>query len=201
MNSNTSGAAVAMDHQLTASEREQAHVYLQQTQNGITGAIKGLSAAQWNFTSAPDRWSIAGVVEHVIFVYDRVLGPAREQLAKAPPPPADRDHKLVDSIILAQFPNRLAKFPAPEMSHPAGRFTSPAEAIASLQKAYEGLNEYVESPDLRQHALEAAPIKAITKGVYDSMDAYQWILAASAHCERHTKQILEIRADPNFPAA
>ena len=31
------------------------------------------------------------------------------------------------------------------------------------------------------------------------MDGYQWILTAAAHVERHTKQMLEVRADPNFP--
>jgi hypothetical protein len=31
------------------------------------------------------------------------------------------------------------------------------------------------------------------------LDAYEWILFISAHSERHTKQILEVKADPNFP--
>jgi len=31
------------------------------------------------------------------------------------------------------------------------------------------------------------------------MDAYQWILFIAAHSERHTKQLLEVKADPNFP--
>jgi hypothetical protein len=31
------------------------------------------------------------------------------------------------------------------------------------------------------------------------LDAYQWILLISAHSERHTKQIEEVKADPNFP--
>jgi hypothetical protein len=31
------------------------------------------------------------------------------------------------------------------------------------------------------------------------LDAYQWLLFISAHSERHTKQILEVRGDPNFP--
>jgi hypothetical protein len=31
------------------------------------------------------------------------------------------------------------------------------------------------------------------------LDAYQWLLFISAHSERHTKQILEVKADPNFP--
>jgi len=201
MNSNTSTAAVlAADQQLSESEREQAHVYLQQTRNGITGAIQGLSTAQWKFKPAADRWSIAEITEHVNFIFDLVLG-ARAQLSQAPPPPADRDHALVDSIVINQFPNRLKKFPAPERSHPDGRFASPAAAIDLLTKSYTGLGEYVEAPDLRLHAAEAAPLKAVTNGVHQVMDGYQWILAAAAHCERHTKQILEVRADPNFPAA
>ena len=32
-----------------------------------------------------------------------------------------------------------------------------------------------------------------------TLDAYQWILLISAHSERHTKQIEEVKADPNFP--
>ena len=201
MNSNTSGAAVlAAENRLTASEREQAQTYLRQTHNGVIGAIQGLSDAQWKFK--PNAcWSIAEVVEHVVFVFERVVGPVFDQLANAPAPPADRDHAHVDFIVIHQFPNRLAKFPAPEISHPGARFTSPAEAIDPLQKAYQALNQRLELQDLRLHALEAAPLKAVSKGAYQSMDGYQWILAAAAHCERHTKQILEVRADPNFPAA
>jgi hypothetical protein len=40
----------------------------------------------------------------------------------------------------------------------------------------------------------------LTNGAHDRMDGYQWILAATAHAERHTKQILEVRADENFPS-
>jgi hypothetical protein len=31
------------------------------------------------------------------------------------------------------------------------------------------------------------------------MDAYQWLIFNGAHCKRHTAQILEVKADPNFP--
>ncbi len=31
------------------------------------------------------------------------------------------------------------------------------------------------------------------------LDAYEWVLFIAAHSERHTKQILEVKADPNFP--
>jgi hypothetical protein len=30
-------------------------------------------------------------------------------------------------------------------------------------------------------------------------DAYEWVLLIAAHSERHTKQIEEVKANPNFP--
>ena len=31
------------------------------------------------------------------------------------------------------------------------------------------------------------------------LDGYEWVLLIAAHSERHTKQMLEVKADPNFP--
>ena len=45
--------------------------------------------------------------------------------------------------------------------------------------------------DLREHATDSPLGK--------QLDAYEWILFAGAHSERHTKQIEEVKADPNFP--
>ena len=190
--------AFAAELTLTSSELDYARLYLQQTQNGVVGATKGLSQTQWNFKPAPDRWSIAEILEHMVLTQDLVLGPTREKLAKAPPP-SERDNKLVDAIVANQIPDRTAKFKAPEFLQPTGRWT-PAAAMDRLLKNYAQLTEYLETtPDLRQHALDAPPLKAVSKGAYDSMDGYQWILATAAHVERHTKQILEVKADGNFP--
>jgi len=183
---------------VTSSELDHARLYLEQTQNGVVGATKGLSQAQWNFKPAPDRWSIAEIVEHMVLTQDLVLGPTREKLAKAPPP-SERDNTLVDAIVVNQIPDRTSKFKAPEFLQPTGRWT-PAVAMDRLLKNYGQLTEYLETtPDLRHHALDAPPLKAVSKGAYDSMDGYQWILATAAHVERHTKQILEVKANANFP--
>ena len=32
-----------------------------------------------------------------------------------------------------------------------------------------------------------------------TIDAYQWLLLLAAHSARHTAQIEEVKADPNFP--
>jgi hypothetical protein len=192
-------AALAAAPKLTSPELDLARLYLEQTCNGVIGATKGLSPAQWNFKPAPDRWSIAEIVEHIVLVQETVLGPVRDQLAKAPSPPV-RDNKDVDMIIIHQFPDRTFKVTAPEVVQPTSRW-SPEVTMERLVANYARLAEYLETtPDLRLHAIDALPLKVITNGDYEKMDGYQWILAAAAHAERHTKQILEVKADPDFPS-
>jgi len=31
------------------------------------------------------------------------------------------------------------------------------------------------------------------------LDGYEWLLFIGAHSERHTKQMLEVKASPDFP--
>src|SRR5215469_1707517 len=134
MNSNAP-AAVA-EQTLSASEMEQARLYFEQTRDGVLGAVKGLSPAQWNFKPAADRWSIAEILEHVVFVQDRVLERLRDQIPQAPRPPADHDSKQIDAIVIQQFPVRLSKFPAPEFAHPKGRWTA-SEGVERMSTNYD----------------------------------------------------------------
>jgi hypothetical protein len=45
--------------------------------------------------------------------------------------------------------------------------------------------------DLRDHFVDHPVIK--------TLDPYQWMLLISGHVPRHTEQVLEVKADPNFP--
>jgi multidrug efflux pump subunit AcrA (membrane-fusion protein) len=105
---------VSSQQKLTQQELDQARLFLQQTQSALVGATKGLSEAQWKFKPAPDRWSVAENLDHIVLVQERVLGPILDQLANAPAPAADHDYVQVDAIVIHQFSTRLNKFPAPE---------------------------------------------------------------------------------------
>src|SRR5579859_2033785 len=98
------GLVTATAWAATSSDVDRARLYLQQTQNEVVGATKGLTAAQWNFKPAPDRWSIAEIVEHMVLAQDLILGPIREQLAKAPAG-GERDVKAVDSAVVRLLPD------------------------------------------------------------------------------------------------
>lgn len=194
------GTSTAAEQTLTPSEIELANLHLEQTRNGVVGAVVGLSDAQWNFKPASGAWSIAEIAEHIAFAQERVLGILKTQMSSAPLAPAGRNLELIDAIIINYFPNRLAKFPAPEPMQPKGGCVKPDVMGRVTTNTREFAHCLESMPDLRQHAIESRPLAAISKGEHTLMDGYQWILAASAHTERHTKQILEVRADPNFPA-
>ena len=185
--------------QLTNEELAQARLFLQQTLNSVIGATKLLSEAQWNYKPAPEQWSIAQNLDHIVAVQERVLG-MLAQLADAPAAPADRDPQVVDAIVIHRFPTRLGKFTAPEFIQPADQIV-PAERLDRLQSNCLRFSDALDSiPGLRDHLLEAPPLKAVSKGEHTVMDGYQWILAEAAHTERHAKQMLEVIADPGFPA-
>jgi hypothetical protein len=191
--------SMVSDQRLTEQELERARLFLQQTRNAVIGATKGLSQAQWTFKPAPEQWSVAENLDHIVTVQERVLGPILSQLASAPAPPAHRDCQAVDAIVIHQFPGRLVKFQSPEFVRPASRIV-PQELLDRLKTNCIRLVDCLEStPGLRQHVLEAPPLKAVSKGAYEVMDGYQWILTAAAHTERHAKQMLEVMADDNFP--
>ncbi len=182
----------ALGQSLTQAERERAANYLQQTRDGVLAATRGLSEAQMKFKAAPERWSVAETLEHIALAEDFLLQNITDKIMKAPAGPADRDTAKIDAGILAMVPDRTQKRQAPGPLVPTGRWT-PAESIDHFQKSRAKTLEFLQStPDLRAHASSDNPFQ-------QPMDAYDWLLFIAAHSERHTKQILEVKADPHFP--
>lgn len=176
---------------LTPADREKGAQYLQQTRDGVVAATKGLSEAQMKFKSAPDRWSVAEVLEHIALAEDFLLQNVTDKIMKAPAGAADRDIPKIDAMVLAMIPDRSHKAQAPQPLVPTGRWT-PAETLDHFLKSRAKTIEFLDStPDLRAHVADSP--------LGQSMDAYEWLLFVAAHSERHTKQILEVKADQNFP--
>jgi DinB superfamily len=185
-----------IDQELTSSEIRNAREYLEQARDFAVAVTEGLSEAQWNYRPASGGWSIAGNLEHIAIIQEVVLGRMPQLLASSAA--AAADFQTVDAIVKDKFPDRGRKFPAPEFVHPTGRW-KPSESLCRLCLNTQHLIEHLEStPGLRLHRLPSPPLKAITNGEYELMDGYQWILAAAAHTERHTKQILELKSSQAF---
>jgi len=176
----------------TQAEKDKALKYLESTKQGVIDATKGLSAAQWNFKSAPDRWSVAEVMEHIAAAEDFIRGNITGKVMQAPARSGAEDVKALDDTVLAKIPDRSVKAQAPEPLKPTNRFGSPDAALKHFLESRQTTEAFLTSHnDLRDHAADSPLGK--------KLDAYEWVLFLTAHSERHTKQILEVKADPNFP--
>ncbi len=177
---------------LTSAEREHAARYLAVTCDRLAETMRGLSEAQWNFKPARDRWSIAEVMEHVAIVEDRVQEIV-SKLGEAPEDAPDRDVKQMDVSILVDIPRRYPRFKAPERVSPVGG-----------RMGARVLEHFLESRARTTEMLASAPHlrgRVVPHPIFGPWDGYEWILGGAAHCARHTGQIMEVKADPNFPVA
>jgi hypothetical protein len=175
----------------TAEDRASAVAYLEKTKAGVIDAAKGLSEAQLNF-AAPEKWSVSQVLEHIASAEDMLLSLARDQVMKLPARTEAEDIKAIDQLILTVIPDRTQKRSAPEPLVPTNRYGSPKAAIDHFAESRGKTIAFLkDTKDLRDHVMDSPLGK--------KLDAYQWVLFIAAHSERHTKQMLEVKADPNFP--
>ncbi|MFQ5779126.1 MAG: DinB family protein [Terriglobia bacterium] len=176
----------------TQAERDRAAKHLEATRQALLGATSGLTEAQWNFKPAPDRWSVAEVLEHIAVAEDALRTLIVKRVMTTPPVEAQEDVKQGDETVLTAVPDRSRKFQAPKSIQPTGRFGSPKNSMQHFRESRDQTIDFVmTTPDLRLHAADS-PFGR-------KFDAYQWVLFISAHCQRHIKQINEVKADPNFP--
>lgn len=186
-------ANFAYGQELSAADKQRGMQYLETTKKNIVEATKGLSEAQWNFKTAPDRWSVAETMEHIAAAEDLLRGMIVEQGMKAPAEPG-RDLKKTDDAVVAMIPDRSHKAQAPEPLKPTNRYGTPDGAVKHFLESRAQTEEFLKNtPGLREHVSDS-PLGM-------KLDAYEWVLFVAAHSERHLKQILEVKADPNFPKA
>ena len=112
----------------TQADKDKALKYLESTKQGVIDATKGLSEAQWNFKPAPERWSVAEVMEHIAAAEDFIRGNV-DQVLKAPARSDADDVKAIDDMVLAKVPDRTNKVQAPEPLKPTNRFGSPDASL------------------------------------------------------------------------
>jgi hypothetical protein len=184
-------AASVRSQELTQAEKDKALQYLESTKKDVLDATNGLSPAQWNFKPAPDRWSIAECMEHIAISEDFIRGNIADGVMKAPAVPG-RDVATIDAAIIENVPARKTKVQAPEPIKPSNQFGSPEGSVKHFVESRAKTEEFLKATSgLRDHAADS-PTGA-------KWDGYEFILLIAAHSERHTNQIKEVKADPNYP--
>jgi len=178
---------------LTDQERKTAVDLLQQTEQGVIDAVAGLSDAQLNFKLAPDKWSVLECVKHIAITEQGLWQMTNGAIQQAANPEKRSEIKATDDQVIQMIESRVQKVKTTPPLEPQNTpYKSLSEALESFKTNRAKLIEYVKSTndDLRNHVVTFPP---------GSFDSYQMILFIGAHSNRHTQQIEEVKADPNFP--
>jgi len=177
---------------LSKDDLKRAKEYLQKTSSAFLASTKGLSEAQLNFKPAPTKWSVVEVAEHIAAAEDMLMGMIQNQVMKSPARAEAANLKEIDDFVVTAISDRSKKVSAPEPLIPTKRYGSAEATMAHFKESRaKTLKFLADTKDLRGHAMDSPLGK--------KLDAYQWLLFIGAHTERHTKQIEEVKADPNFP--
>jgi hypothetical protein len=186
-------AGTLNESSLTGKERKVVVNSLKDTKSDLLKGIKGLSEAQLNFKAAPDRWSIKECVYHITLSEKNLWG-FFESGMKGPATPEQRaEVKVSDEEIFKMITDRTHKAKAPESATPdKAKWTSVEAALADFKTGRATIVKYAKTSteDLRNH---------IFKLPFVTIDGYQMLLFISAHSNRHTQQLNEVKAHPDFP--
>jgi DinB superfamily len=177
---------------LSKEDKKNAINYFKQTQQDLAKEIKGLSETQLNWKPADSVWSVANCVEHIALseknLFDWAMGTLKE-----PANPAKRSElKVNDEQIKQMITDRTHKVKTREGFIPTGQFGNTAQTFAVFKERRAASIKYIKTTedDLRNHFAET-PLGLI--------DTYQLMIFLSAHTKRHTLQIAELKANPDFP--
>jgi hypothetical protein len=178
---------------LSKKERKSAINLMKDTKTDFLKSVKDLSEAQLNFKSAPGRWSVKECAYHIAAA-EKALWSMLEGTLKAPANPEKRTEiKVNDDQFVAMIENRAMKAQAPEAIQPQNTgYKSLDEALEDFKNQRSDHIKYAKTTteDLRNHVVQMP---------FGSIDCYQLYLMIAAHSNRHTQQINEVKADPNFP--
>ena len=171
---------------MTALDRQRLVAHMEMTSKWLADEVAGLSAAQVAFQPAPDRWSIAQVLEHLVVVAPIYWKNLQDALAR----PARGGSAMTDADVLWYGIDRTRPDVAVRTELPPGQLRDVRSALEQYRTHHDRLLQYVKTTqdDLRSHIVER-----------QQCDAYQWALLISTHEQRHILQIREIKAHAGFP--
>lgn len=167
--------------------------YYQETINELSDMVNGLTKDQLHFKPADSVWSISQIMEHIVLTEKMLADYIKEAMAKPANPERRADIQYSDEEILDMVRNRKEKFSAPAMLIGTGKYNDTKEAIDELTQQHESFLVYVDGltvNDLRNRVNDTPT---------GATDAFQSMLFMAGHTSRHTDQIAEVKAHPNFP--
>lgn len=166
---------------------------LQSTRHSLHQSVGGLSDAQLTYRPAPDRWSVADCVEHIVLVERAIFGAVLKGIERPADPAKRADIHITDVDVIKSVRSRAVTTAAPDLFVPTGVFGDAAGSLRAFDQQRDSTLAFARTitEDLRMHYFRHF--------VLGWLDSYQALLVLVSHGERHRKQIEEIKASAGFP--
>lgn len=186
-------AGTPTDDVLSKKERKFAADHMKITKSDLQETIKGLNTAQLNYKPASDKWSVQECVYHIAIAEKNLWAMLEKSMKEAATPEKKKNLKVTDEQVVKMTEDRTNKvktFPAFEPQNTP--YKSLVEALNDFKSTRAAHIKYMKatSEDLRNHFVQMP---------FGMLDCYQLCLMISAHTNRHTQQINEVKADASFP--
>lgn len=165
--------------------------YLDSRRELLCAAVERVPAERRSRRPAPDRWSVADVLEHLTLVEGGVARLLSKHVAGAPTNGLVAETSttpLLDTMDLARVLDRGRPITAPDRVQPREGLDA-ATALAALERTRVALREAVLAAD----GLALGEL-VVPHAVLGPITLYEWIAFVGAHEERHTAQVGEIAA-------
>jgi hypothetical protein len=164
--------------------------YLALHRRGVHEAVAAVPVELHDRKPAPERWSVAEVVEHLSILEQRVAALLSMQVAAARAngvgPDTDTSSVVAGFVNPDRLLDRTQKIVAPKSVVPTGTVDTTAGTEA-LDRAHAALVASLENANgvSLENLVQAHP-------VLGPMNMYHWIVALGLHDDRHAAQIREI---------
>lgn len=138
----------------------------------------------------PDRWSVAGILEHIALVDERFTSIIADKIAQARTSDLGQEQESPEPLpphVEGMLANRTERRQAPAPVQPTGLTWRAAwdraeEARAAFRRLLAGAEDLALSRVIYEHPR------------FGALSAYQWAGFLSAHESRHSAQVGEIAA-------
>jgi uncharacterized damage-inducible protein DinB len=189
-----SEAQESSDPNMTAEERAKTIKLLVDSRQEYLEALENLTEAQWSFKPSPFRWSVGEVAEHILLTEGALFSAVQRALAQKANPDWKGKTAGKAEFIEKVVPNRSLKAQAPIEVRPSGKL-SREEVVRRYKELRAKILEFTRETDL--------PLKAHTVEhpfpVFNTLNAYDWLIYIPLHNIRHNKQMAEVKASAGYP--
>lgn len=184
----------AADARMTAEERTKVINWLEESHKEFLASIDGVSEEQWKWKPTPERWSVGETAEHIVLAEAALFGNVQKAIAAPPNPAWEEKTKGKTEFIERVMAPRLGKAQAPDPIVPTGKLTQAEVRERFLSQRVEIVKFAKETKvELKQFTVEH-PFP-----VFNTLNAYQWLIYVPLHTMRHDKQIAEVKATAGYP--